>query len=75
MAREAANIVITFLVSGLWHGASWNYVLWGAYHGALLLLGRIARGHPFQGCRSLRQLAGKQCRDGCVRCKSPACSC
>jgi alginate O-acetyltransferase complex protein AlgI len=41
--REAANILITFLVSGLWHGASWNYVLWGAYHGALLLIARVAR--------------------------------
>ena len=40
--REAGNILITFLVSGLWHGASWNYVLWGAYHGALLLAGRFA---------------------------------
>ena len=39
--REAGNIVITFLVSGLWHGASWNYVLWGAYHGVLLLIGRV----------------------------------
>jgi D-alanyl-lipoteichoic acid acyltransferase DltB (MBOAT superfamily) len=39
--REARNIVITFLASGLWHGASWNYVLWGAYHGVLLLIGRL----------------------------------
>ena len=39
--REARNLVITFLASGLWHGASWNYVLWGAYHGVLLLLGRV----------------------------------
>jgi len=36
----ARNIMITFLLSGLWHGASWNYVLWGAYHGVLLLLTR-----------------------------------
>jgi alginate O-acetyltransferase complex protein AlgI len=28
-------------VSGLWHGASWNYVLWGAYHGVLLVLSRV----------------------------------
>ncbi len=42
-SHEAANIVITFLVSGLWHGASWNYVLWGAYHGALLLIARLVR--------------------------------
>jgi alginate O-acetyltransferase complex protein AlgI len=32
--------MITFLLSGLWHGASWNYVLWGAYHGLLLLATR-----------------------------------
>jgi D-alanyl-lipoteichoic acid acyltransferase DltB (MBOAT superfamily) len=40
--RVAANLMITFLASGLWHGASWNYVLWGAYHGALLVLTRTA---------------------------------
>lgn len=34
------NVMITFLLSGFWHGASWNYVLWGGYHGALLLAGR-----------------------------------
>ncbi len=30
--------IITFLVMGLWHGASWNFVLWGGYHGSLLAL-------------------------------------
>lgn len=30
-----------FLLCGLWHGASWNYVLWGAYNGVLLVLHRI----------------------------------
>ena len=30
----ARNVLVTFLLSGLWHGASWNYVLWGLYHGA-----------------------------------------
>lgn len=38
--RVTANLMITFMVSGLWHGASWNYVLWGAYHGVLLVLAR-----------------------------------
>ena len=33
----ARNVLITFLLSGLWHGASWNYVLWGLYHGVLLV--------------------------------------
>jgi alginate O-acetyltransferase complex protein AlgI len=31
------NLMITMLLGGLWHGASWNFVIWGAYHGALLL--------------------------------------
>ena len=38
--RVAANLMVTFLVSGFWHGASWNYVLWGAYHGVLLIATR-----------------------------------
>jgi D-alanyl-lipoteichoic acid acyltransferase DltB (MBOAT superfamily) len=38
--KWARNVLVTFLLSGLWHGASWNYVLWGAYHGVLLLLTR-----------------------------------
>jgi alginate O-acetyltransferase complex protein AlgI len=33
----ARNVMITFLLSGLWHGASWNYVLWGAYWGLLIV--------------------------------------
>jgi alginate O-acetyltransferase complex protein AlgI len=37
----AANVLIVFTVSGLWHGAGWNFVLWGAYHGILLVLERI----------------------------------
>jgi D-alanyl-lipoteichoic acid acyltransferase DltB (MBOAT superfamily) len=38
--KWARNVLVTFLLSGLWHGASWNYVLWGLYHGVLLLLTR-----------------------------------
>ncbi len=35
------NLWICFLLSGLWHGASWNFVLWGAYNGLFLTLDRI----------------------------------
>lgn len=35
------NLIIVFLLSGLWHGASWNFVLWGAYHGMFLILERL----------------------------------
>jgi alginate O-acetyltransferase complex protein AlgI len=41
--RELANIMATFLLSGLWHGASWNFLLWGGFHGALIVLGRLRR--------------------------------
>ena len=39
----ARNVLATFVLSGLWHGASWNYVLWGLYHGLLLLGTRAHR--------------------------------
>jgi len=35
------NLWLVFLVSGLWHGASWNFVLWGAFHGFFLILDRL----------------------------------
>ena len=35
-ARMLANIMIVFLLSGLWHGAAWHFVLWGALHGLFL---------------------------------------
>lgn len=40
-ARARRNILATFLLSGLWHGASWNYVLWGAWHGGWLVVWRL----------------------------------
>ena len=41
LPRTLANIMITFVVSGLWHGAAWNFVLWGAFHGLLLVMERV----------------------------------
>ena len=38
--RNYLNLVIVFLLSGLWHGASWNFVIWGAWHGVFLTLER-----------------------------------
>jgi D-alanyl-lipoteichoic acid acyltransferase DltB (MBOAT superfamily) len=35
--QREANVLATFLLSGFWHGASWNFVLWGLYHGVLLV--------------------------------------
>ena len=35
------NLMVTMLLGGLWHGARWNFVLWGAYHGLILVLFRL----------------------------------
>ena len=42
-ARTARNLFLTMLLGGLWHGASWTFVLWGAYHGALLVVHRLLK--------------------------------
>jgi D-alanyl-lipoteichoic acid acyltransferase DltB (MBOAT superfamily) len=36
--RQYLNLVITMFIGGLWHGASWNFVLWGTFHGVALAL-------------------------------------
>jgi alginate O-acetyltransferase complex protein AlgI len=36
------NLLITMLIGGLWHGANWTFVVWGAYHGLLLVLYRLS---------------------------------
>lgn len=37
----ALNIAFVFVISGLWHGAGWGFILWGAMHGAFLILNRV----------------------------------
>jgi alginate O-acetyltransferase complex protein AlgI len=41
--RNHLNVFLTFLVSGLWHGANWTFLIWGAFHGTLLVADRILR--------------------------------
>lgn len=38
--QREINLIATFVISGLWHGASWNFVLWGFYHGMLVFITR-----------------------------------
>lgn len=40
LPRWTINILVVFMVSGLWHGASWTFVVWGALHGLMLLFER-----------------------------------
>ena len=42
--RAYLNQFLTMLIGGLWHGASWMYVIWGAAHGALLVIHKMVRG-------------------------------
>ena len=42
--RAGRNLMLTMLLGGLWHGASWMYVLWGALHGLYLAIERWLRG-------------------------------
>jgi len=39
-SRLYFNLWLVFLASGLWHGASWSFILWGAYHGLFLVMER-----------------------------------
>ncbi|MEO9893564.1 MBOAT family O-acyltransferase [Aurantibacter sp.] len=39
--RTYVNLFIVFLLTGLWHGASWNFIIWGLFHGFFLILERI----------------------------------
>ncbi|MGL5125107.1 MAG: MBOAT family O-acyltransferase, partial [Fusobacteriaceae bacterium] len=38
-SKRYRNIMVVFLVSGLWHGASWNFIVWGGLHGIYQLIG------------------------------------
>ncbi len=37
------NLMLTMVLGGVWHGAAWNFLLWGLYHGVLLVVNRVLR--------------------------------
>ncbi len=45
--RKYYNLLIVFLISGLWHGASWNFIIWGGIHGILLIISSIIENISF----------------------------
>ena len=54
------NLFLTMLLGGLWHGAHWVFIVWGAYHGVLLALERVVKSTPFESLfkripRSIKQ--------------------
>jgi alginate O-acetyltransferase complex protein AlgI len=46
-ARQMLNLWTVFLLSGLWHGANWTFIVWGAYHGFFLAFERTALGQAY----------------------------
>ncbi len=51
--RTAINLLITFLISGLWHGANWTFVIWGGLHGLYVVLNGFVE-HGWTRFRELR---------------------
>lgn len=56
--RVNSNLVLTMLISGLWHGASWLFVLWGGLHGVYLLVEKLIRRHSIAQWRFFKGHAG-----------------
>lgn len=57
-ARTYVNLITVFLLCGLWHGANWTFIVWGTYHGVLLILERISgyRNMPETAVPGLRRV-------------------
>ncbi len=45
--RQYFNLVLVFFLCGLWHGSSWNFIVWGLFHGLFLVLERLLEGNNF----------------------------
>ena len=48
--RTYVNLVVTFFLCGLWHGAAWTFVVWGLYHGLFLVIERLGAGRWLDRC-------------------------
>lgn len=58
-AKMYRNTMVVFLVSGLWHGANWTFIFWGAYHGLLVCFYKLTK--PFvSGFRFIRETHQKE---------------
>lgn len=47
--RNYWNILITFVVSGLWHGANWTFIIWGLIHGVVQVIEKITKTQKYEG--------------------------
>lgn len=51
--RTKVNLMVTMLLGGLWHGAAWNFILWGAYQGGLLIVNGFIKPLQLQGWKAI----------------------
>ena len=57
-ARTYLNLMMVMLLGGLWHGASWNFVIWGAIHGSMLAFERMqGKNSPYRHLPAFLQVA------------------
>lgn len=61
--RWCSNILVTFAVSGLWHGANWTYVVWGALNGVYILAGHATSGLRGRAFAAIGLAEGNRLRD------------
>ena len=57
--RMYRNLALTMLLGGLWHGAGWTFIAWGAFHGLILILYRLGGGKTDQQAAGKSRVAGK----------------
>ena len=48
MPRTIMNLAITWFLTGVWHGASWNFILWGSLYGVVIILEKLFLGKWLQ---------------------------
>ena len=48
LPRQILNLIIVWGLTGLWHGASWNFLLWGLYYGVILIIEKVWLQKPLQ---------------------------
>ncbi len=58
MVRTCCNLFVVFLVTGIWHGAGWNFIIWGLIHGTFIILERLSGG--MAGMKSGSPDSGKE---------------
>ena len=62
--RMYVNFLIVFLVSGIWHGAGWQFVVWGMMHGTLYVITRAASGYSRR--KEAQVAEGRTVRESCI---------